>query len=135
MSISPSALSMSPSALRILPSAQFKCVDTKDWMLNDDPRKTCKWIRNRPNPAKYCERHHTAKKNCAKSCVTCCTDDNSYEFKSVLNGNIQNCAWITQNENKIKKRKENCETKEVRKNCRKTCNNCKMASNTKGNKK
>ena len=53
-----------------------------------------------------------------------CIDDPKFKFTSVLNGNVQKCAWITKHKDKkvVKSRKENCrKNKQVMKTCKCAC--------------
>jgi len=136
--ITPSIVpSMKPSILpsngpSIMPSSvpsgnpTFTCVNDDKYKIDNDPIKTCKWVRNKEfRRISYCQREDV-NINCPVSCGVCCRDDPTYTLVIDL-GKTQDCAWIAKHPNP--RANKYCDTynsgQMVRDACPSVCDFCK----------
>ncbi len=120
------------------------CTDNRSFTFpldNLDKNVGCAWLTQNENAAparksRYCVKNNV-RSQCSFSCDACsgpspmpfvtnnCSDDPSFKF-TLNNGKKRvNCAWLTKNRRKAKRRKRvYCPKPDVSENCASTCNSC-----------
>jgi len=101
------------------------CINNDNYVIDNDPIKTCKWVRLKNFRRVVQCKKRIVHVNCPVSCGVCCRDDPTYTL--VTDGGFtKDCAWIAKQPNP---RTKYCDTFNsgdmVRNACPATCNICK----------
>jgi hypothetical protein len=98
----------------------FACEDDKSFFINNDSSKTCDWIGSKDlRRSKKCDKHYI-EIGCARTCRSCCGDDEAYKF--MTNSNVmKSCAWLGQNESRVERY---CDQYDVQQKCTLSCGMC-----------
>ena len=99
------------------------CLNSDTYLFNDEPGKTCKWIRNKEYRRQSLCTKSEVRSNCPQSCGLCCDDDPNYNY-TIKNVVPKTCEWITEDSLNQQFCNKYRNGRMVRDGCSKSCNFC-----------
>ena len=117
-------------------SSSFKCVDNKDFRIDNVERKSCEWLGNRMQEERrrtLCNSRLDVRQMCQLTCGSClrCEDDSSFRLEKEGSSKPVKCKWITKKPGNLRMcKKLNMHGESVSEHCPNSCQKCRTKTGT-----